>query len=65
LGKAEANAETETHHVSISPKEDRGGTKGTVGDDTGREEESGVDLRSLLRVCGGLSCFQHPALRAI
>jgi len=42
MGKGEkSRAETEAHHVGVSPQEDRGGTKGTVGEDTGGEEEIG------------------------
>jgi hypothetical protein len=32
----------QTHHVGVSPQEDRGGTKGTVGEDKGCEQDGGV-----------------------
>jgi hypothetical protein len=32
----------EAHHVGISTQEDRGGTKGTVGEDTGAGKEGGI-----------------------
>jgi len=32
----------QTHHVGISPQEDRGGTKGTLGKGQGAAEEGGV-----------------------
>ena len=49
----------QAHDVGISTSEDRAGTKGTMGKDTGAGEESGLaDWGSLLRrVCGGLSCL--------
>jgi hypothetical protein len=34
--------ETKAHHVGISPQEDRGGTKGTVGCGQGAGEEGGL-----------------------
>jgi tRNA(Arg) A34 adenosine deaminase TadA len=34
----------QTHHVGISPQEDRGGAAGEVGEGEGGEEESGVEL---------------------
>jgi hypothetical protein len=42
MGKdKKSSAETKAQHVGVSPQEDRGGTKGTVGEDTGGEEEIG------------------------
>jgi hypothetical protein len=39
MGKGEkSSAETEAHHVDVSPQKDCGGTAGTVGEDTGGEE---------------------------
>jgi hypothetical protein len=43
MGKSERSSgygETQTHHVGISPQEDRGGTAGTVG-----EGQSGKEVR--------------------
>jgi hypothetical protein len=35
----------ETHHVGISPQEDRGGAAGAVGEVEGGEEEGGIEKR--------------------
>jgi hypothetical protein len=43
----------EPHHVGSSPQEDRSRAAGAMGDDTGREENSGIDRRSLLRGAAG------------
>jgi len=51
LGSWEAN------HVGFSPQEDFSRAASAVGEDTGREEDSGLDQKSLLRVCGRLQCF--------
>jgi hypothetical protein len=37
----------EAHHVSISQKENRGGTAGTVGEGEGGEEEGGLRVDSM------------------
>src|ERR1039458_9926301 len=51
MGKGEeSSAETKANHVGISPQEDCGGTKGTVGEDTGGEEEIGGGVTSAIRV---------------
>ena len=42
----------EAHHVGISPQEDRGGTKGEVGENTGCEDEIGcLEANGLERSC--------------
>jgi hypothetical protein len=42
MGKGErSSAETKAQHVGIGPQEDRGSTKGTVGEVEGGEEEIG------------------------
>ena len=39
MGKGErSSAETKAHNISLRQKENRGGTKGEVGEDTGGEE---------------------------
>jgi hypothetical protein len=35
----------QAHHVGIFPQEDRGGTAGEVGEDTGAAEEGGLEPR--------------------
>ena len=46
----------QTHYVSISPQEDRGGTAGTVGEGPGGEEEIGVEgtvkAHTIIVTCG-------------
>jgi hypothetical protein len=42
-------AETQAHHVGISTQEDRGGTKGTVGEGEGAAEEGGIGPSDLGR----------------
>ncbi|HXM13311.1 MAG TPA: hypothetical protein VN946_25405 [Terriglobales bacterium] len=42
-GEGDGLGSCEAHNVGISPQEDRGGTKGAVGEDTGAGEESGVE----------------------
>jgi len=37
--------ETQAHNISSRQKEDRSGTTGKVGEDTGQGEEGGVGLR--------------------
>jgi hypothetical protein len=46
MGKGErSRAETQAQHVGISPQEDRGGTKGTVGEvESKAEEESNLNV---------------------
>ncbi len=53
VGKSKrSSAETQTHHVGISPQEDRGGTKGEVGENTGCEDEIGcLEANGLERSC--------------
>jgi hypothetical protein len=48
VGKGErSRAETPEHHVSISPKEDRGGTAGKVGEvESEARKEGGLGQRS-------------------
>lgn len=45
---------SEAHYVGISPQEDRSRATSEVGEGTGREEDSGLEQKSLLRVCGRL-----------
>jgi hypothetical protein len=45
MGKTEdkwSSSETEANHLSGGSQEDRGGTAGKVGEDTGQGEEGGV-----------------------
>src|ERR1019366_5500650 len=57
VGKSErSRAETKAHHVGISPPENCGSTKGTVGEDTGGKE--GIGGLSSLRKLN--SWRSHP-----
>jgi hypothetical protein len=59
MGKSQRScAEAQAQHVGVSPQEDRGGTKGTVGEDTGEEEIGSLDWANGFSV--GLSLKVHP-----
>jgi hypothetical protein len=58
----ENNRSCETHHVCISPQEDRGGAAGEVGEGEGEGEEDGVGPTEPAAGCGRLSCFKSIAL---
>ena len=52
MGKSERSSiETQAHHVGSRQKENRGRTAGTLGEDTGGEEEVGC-----LAACGACCC---------
>jgi len=60
MGKSERSCsfgETQTHHVGISPQEDRGGTKKAVGEAEGRKEGRVAVWDLLRQVCGRFSYF--------
>jgi hypothetical protein len=46
IAASEANSlgACEADHVGVSPQEDRGGTKGAVGEGEGGEEKGGLDV---------------------
>jgi hypothetical protein len=47
MGEGERSSlETEAHHVSISPQEDRGGAEEKVGEAAGGAEKGCLDLRT-------------------
>jgi hypothetical protein len=50
VGGGEVNGlgSSQAHHVRIGTPENRGGAKGTLGEDTGAGEESGLEQRGML-----------------
>jgi hypothetical protein len=64
VGKGEGSStESKTKNVSSRPKENRGGTAGAVGEDTGGEQEGGLSTSESLLLRWQAFLFDKESLR--